>query len=144
MGCLRYLEGMFAFAIYDKRERKCFLVRDRFGIKPLFYWIDGEKLIFSSEIKPIFKILGFKPALDYKALNFYFWLDYIPAPYTVYQGISSLLPSHYLVFSEDKSSRINKYYNLEINEFKEATLKKHQAVVRGVLKESVKDRKSVV
>ncbi|MDP8234007.1 MAG: asparagine synthase (glutamine-hydrolyzing) [Candidatus Saelkia tenebricola] len=135
--CLGHLEGMFAFAIYDKRRKICFLSRDRFGIKPLFYWTDKEKLIFSSEIKPILKILGRKPAVSIEALNLYFWLDYVPSPYTIYQGVQSLLPSHYLVFSNQGVKR-NKYYNLEINEFKKTTIKEAVVSVRSVLGESVK------
>ncbi|MDP8217044.1 MAG: asparagine synthase (glutamine-hydrolyzing) [Candidatus Kaelpia imicola] len=112
VGCLERFEGMFAFAIWDSRDRSLFIARDRFGIKPLFYSHNRDGFIFSSSIKPILKLLNSKPGISDKALNLYFWLDYVPSPYTIYKGISSLLPAHYLVFSKDRGLDIKKYYSL--------------------------------
>ncbi|MDP8254016.1 MAG: asparagine synthase (glutamine-hydrolyzing) [Candidatus Kaelpia aquatica] len=115
--CLGYLDGMFAFAIYDSRDKSLFIARDRFGIKPLFYFNSGDGFIFSSSIKAIVKLLGYRPDISNKALNLYFWLDYIPSPHTIYQSISSLLPAHYLTFSKSKGLKLKKYYTLSISDY---------------------------
>lgn len=90
------INGMFAFAVHDRRQRKLLLARDRLGVKPLFYaYLDGE-LYFASEIKAILAGLGRVPSLRPDALGQYFLQGYVSAPDTVYQGIHALLPGHYL------------------------------------------------
>ena len=118
--CLDYLDGMFAFAIYNHKEESLFVARDRFGIKPLFYCLNDNKFIFSSSIKAIIRLLGYKPDISNKGLNFYFWLDYIPAPHTIYQGIFSLLPAHYLTFSKKRGAKVVKYYTLGSRDYSDS------------------------
>src|SRR3989338_9733691 len=71
-GCLNKLEGMFAFAIFNQKKKELFIARDRFGIKPLYYYADNSQLIFASEIKSILQFPDFKRDLDLIALDQYF------------------------------------------------------------------------
>jgi asparagine synthase (glutamine-hydrolysing) len=94
MGFLHKLNGMFAFAIIDKREQAMYIVRDRIGVKPLYVHDDGRQVTFASEIKSILKAGMPKPAMDKEALHHYLSFNYVPAPYTMYQGIRHLMPGH--------------------------------------------------
>lgn len=92
--------GMFAFALWDRRDRKLWLVRDRLGIKPL-YWTrqhtpDGEVLLFGSELKALTAYPGWRPVLDRDALSNYLRLSYIPAPDSIYRGVRKLRQGHIL------------------------------------------------
>ena len=92
--CLDKMEGMFAFAIYDKTKQKVFLARDRFGEKPLYYMQQGQQFVFASELKALQTVCGKRP-IDKTALNLFLSLSYIPAPYTIYQGIRKMMPGHF-------------------------------------------------
>lgn len=108
-GCLERLEGMFAFAIYDKNNGKVYIARDRFGEKPLYYYQEDGIFYFASELK------AFAPSLEHfkiskTAINLFLTLSYIPAPYTIYDGISKLLPGHYLEFDRKGTYTIRQYF----------------------------------
>lgn len=135
--CLGYLEGMFAFGIYDRKKRICFLARDRFGIKPLFYWANKGEIIFSSETKPILKLLNRPIELSSQAINLYFWLDYIPSPHTIYQEINSLLPGECLIYSPGKLQFL-RYYRLEIEPLDGREVEKNIFLVRERIANSVR------
>ena len=101
------LDGMFAFSIYDKRVNKIFIARDFFGEKPLYYSFCDNNFVWGSELKSITPQLDFKPKLSKKALQLFFSLTYIPAPYTIYEGVSKLEPNKYIEYSiEDKKLSI--------------------------------------
>lgn len=106
-GCLKYLRGMFAFAIYDSIDRTIFLARDRIGKKPLKYFLDDSQFIFASELKAIITQAGIKKELDYKALQLYLTYGYCPAPYTGFAGIKKLEPGNYLYINLDRKT-VNK------------------------------------
>lgn len=92
------LNGMFALAIWDSRRKSLYLIRDRFGIKPLFYAVMPESIWFASEIKALLSVPGFekKPCLE--ALHHYFSFDYIPGEMTAFEGIKEVRPGHWLEF----------------------------------------------
>ena len=94
--CVDHLRGMFAFAIWDRRDASLFIARDRLGIKPLYYFQNDEVLIFSSEIKTSLHYPGIKAQLDLEGLNSYLAFRYVPAPRTFFAGIQSLPPGHTL------------------------------------------------
>ncbi len=105
--------GMFAFVIYDKPKQKLFLVRDRAGVKPLYYYDDGTNFIFSSEIKSFHKHPNFKKVINRDILPFYFQFGYIPAPHTIYQNCYKLQPAHYMEYDlTSKSYTIYKYWDI--------------------------------
>jgi len=98
--CVNYLRGMFAFAIWDRETKQLFLARDRVGIKPLYYYWNGRKFLFASEIKAILQDPAIRRELDPCALDDYLTYLYIPAPKTIFQSIRKLLPGHTVTVSE--------------------------------------------
>lgn len=110
---LKKLRGMFAFAIWDEKTKKLFLARDRIGIKPLYYYFDDNRFIFSSELKGIVKDKKIKRKINPTALKYYFIYRYIPAPYSIWQGIYKLPPAHYLIYENNKHS-IKRYWDLKL------------------------------
>jgi asparagine synthase (glutamine-hydrolysing) len=94
--CVRELEGMFAFAIYDTARRRALLARDRLGKKPLFYAVLGGALHFASEIKALRRSPAWDSALDLSALEGYLSLGYFLAPDTIYRHVKQLEPGHVL------------------------------------------------
>lgn len=90
------LDGMFAFSIYDKTINKVLIARDFFGEKPLYYSLNGDSFYWCSELKSMLKVLTNKPIISIQGLNIYFQLNYIPAPYTIYESILKLEANHYL------------------------------------------------
>lgn len=109
--CVEYLNGMFAFAIWDSAERVLFLARDRFGIKPLFYGEYRNGFCFASEMKAMLADEQFPRGIDNQALAGYFMLSYIPGEATIYPEIRKLLPGHALTWRAG-NYRIRKYWDL--------------------------------
>jgi asparagine synthase (glutamine-hydrolysing) len=99
VNCLQYLRGMFAFVIYDQRQNIMFCARDRFGIKPFYYYVDSEKFIFGSEIKAILQVAEVDNSINLKALDDYFAYGYILGNKSIYQNIFKLQPANYLEFN---------------------------------------------
>ncbi|MGC1267876.1 MAG: asparagine synthase (glutamine-hydrolyzing) [Candidatus Acidiferrum sp.] len=97
--CFERLRGMFAIALWDSRERKLLLARDRVGKKPLYYAADGRRVVFGSELKALLPAGNLNLDVDPQALSDYFSFGYIPAPKTIYRNVRKLLPGHYLVAS---------------------------------------------
>lgn len=93
---LHHLEGMFAFALLDEAQQKMFLVRDRFGIKPLYYTVQNQQLCFASELKAIHATGIFSKELDVSSFADYFVYRYIPSPKTIWKNFWKLPPAHYL------------------------------------------------
>ena len=95
------LNGMFAIAIYDKLENSLYLLRDRMGIKPLYYYHKNNELIYASEIKA-FKSLELKLSINYSAIYSYLHLGYLPKDLTIYNEINKVKPGHILKFQNNK------------------------------------------
>ncbi len=95
--CLQYLEGMFAFALWDSEKERLLIARDRMGEKPLHYGVFGGQLIFGSELKGILAHPRSKKELCMEALQKYLALEYVPAPLSIFDGIRKLMPAHYLM-----------------------------------------------
>ncbi|MFM2129784.1 MAG: hypothetical protein RL477_1330, partial [Pseudomonadota bacterium] len=104
--------GMFAFALWDRRERVLTLVRDRLGIKPLYWARVGRMILFGSEIKAILAHPAFRPELDRDALAAYLRLGYVPAPHSIYRNLSKLRPGHILRVGLDGNVREDKFWDL--------------------------------
>ncbi len=97
--------GMFAFSLWDRKERTLYLVRDRLGIKPLFYGWQGNSFLFGSELKAVKRHPDFKGDVDTNSLALMMRHNYIPSPYSIYKGIKKLSPGHILVLSTESSNR---------------------------------------
>jgi len=95
---LHKLNGMFCISIYDRKKQMMFLVRDRIGVKPLFIYDDGKQLLFSSEIKSLLRA-GVRPKINERALNLFLAYNYVPPPYTMFEGVAHLMPSHVMKIS---------------------------------------------
>ncbi|MBI2824158.1 MAG: asparagine synthase (glutamine-hydrolyzing) [Planctomycetia bacterium] len=105
------IDGMFAFAIHDRKRKSLFLARDPFGIKPLFYALDDNRLVFGSEIKPILASGEVSRQVDRSALNDYFDFHWIPAPRSIFADIRKLPHAHTLELDLDSwQSRSRRYW----------------------------------
>lgn len=100
-GCFAKLRGMFSIALWDSRQRKLILARDRVGKKPLFYAADKDRILFGSELKALLASGLLSREMDYEALSDYFSLGYVPAPKTIYRTVRKVMPGSYLVASAD-------------------------------------------
>ncbi len=111
-GVVARLRGMFAFALWDSRERRLMLARDRLGQKPLYYgWHDGA-FLFGSEIKAILAWPGVERRPDLTAIHHYLTFQYVPAPATAFAGVACLEPAHYLIVEADGTTRSERYWSL--------------------------------
>ena len=112
--CLKYLRGMFAFAIWDNNKQQLFCARDRFGIKPFYYYQDVNKMVFGSEIKSILKSEEIDKSLSPEALDSYFAFGYITSDLSIYKNIRKLQPGHFMILSlkEKVKIEIKKYWKI--------------------------------
>ncbi|MBF0212575.1 MAG: asparagine synthase (glutamine-hydrolyzing) [Magnetococcales bacterium] len=110
--CLDRLNGIFAFAIYDRQERTLFLARDHLGVKPLFYWQDADSIAFASEPLALFGPIIPLPKPHAPDLDTFFTYNYLPAPATGLQNLRQLPPGHLLTISP-RSFRLRPYWQLE-------------------------------
>jgi asparagine synthase (glutamine-hydrolysing) len=108
---VEHLNGMFAIALWDPQKKKLMLARDRFGEKPLYYGIFDGKLLYASEPKALLAHPSVKRELDLNSLREYLSFDYVPAPRSIYKGISKLPAAHILVV-ENGEVRTRRYWNL--------------------------------
>jgi asparagine synthase (glutamine-hydrolysing) len=101
-GCLAHLAGMFAFCIFDKRNRTLFLARDRLGEKPLYYYRDGSRIVFASELKAFAEDPSIPRIMHPEAVADYFSYHFVPGPKTIYQNIFKVQPGHAMYVDGDK------------------------------------------
>jgi len=109
--CLDSLDGMFALAVWDVRQKRCLLARDRMGVKPLYYHVDERRLVFASELSAVVAAPGVPREIDAAALADYLTFGFIPSPRTIYRGIRKLQPGHCLVYGEARAS-VRAYWDL--------------------------------
>jgi asparagine synthase (glutamine-hydrolysing) len=105
------LNGMFAFALWDATRRRLLVARDRMGIKPLYHAQDGPRLLFASEAKAIVAAVGTVAGIDSVALHEYLALGYVPAPYSIFPGVSKLPPGSMLIVA-DGHVRVERFWRL--------------------------------
>ncbi len=107
-----HIHGMFAIALYDRASSEVFLIRDRIGKKPLFYWIDGGNIVFGSELKPIIKCPGFKGEIRRQLLPRYLYNQYISAPETIFTDVYKLEAGSVLRFKDGEIKKW-KYWDIK-------------------------------
>ncbi len=98
--CVERLAGMFAFAIWDSRQRRLLLARDRVGKKPLYVTQSGSRIAFASELKSLVAADLTSGQVDLEALDCYFTLGYVPSPWSILAGVNKIRPAHYVLFDE--------------------------------------------
>ena len=139
--CLSYLNGMFAFAIYDSIKEELFIARDRAGEKPLFYRIDNKTLYFASELKALLVNQSLPRRIDMESLDCYLSFGYVPGERCIFSGYKKLKPAHALSFNINSSElKIWKYWQPsmfedKINDINEISLVNE---LESILEDSVK------
>ena len=134
------LRGMFSFAIWDINRKRIVLGRDRFGIKPLYYLLDSEHLVFGSEMKSILKGNFSKKVLDWQAVDSFFSYGYILSPLTIYNDIRKLSPGHILVIESVNnhfSGTLKRYWKPEFCEDTSLTFEDYKELIKEKLNETV-------
>ncbi len=139
-----HINGMFAIAIFDRDTQDVYLIRDRIGKKPLFYWVDGENLVFASELKPIMKCPGFKPEIRNQLLPRFLFQQYIAAPDTIFTDVYKLEAGGVLKFHLGELTKW-KYWDIKkvYAEKSADQIKSYDEAKEGLkerLKKSVADR----
>lgn len=109
---VRRMVGMFAFALWDRMERRLWLVRDRLGIKPLYYGIVGDLFLFGSELKALRAKEGWTPEVDRDALTAFLRFNYVPAPQSIYRGIGKLEPGCFVEYAPGAAPQVTRYWDM--------------------------------
>lgn len=112
--CVSHLNGMFAFALWDKNQKLLFLARDRMGVKPLYYALQNNSIYFSSELKGLLALPFIKRELNIDALNKYLTFENIPSPNTIIKNIYKLEPGHLLTV-KDRQIKIEQYWDIPLD-----------------------------
>ncbi|HEX7960726.1 MAG TPA: asparagine synthase (glutamine-hydrolyzing), partial [Terriglobales bacterium] len=120
--CFERLNGMFAIALWDIKQRRLLLARDRIGEKPLYYSVEKDRLLFGSELKALLAADSLSRNIDSQALSDYFSLGYIPAPKTIYSAVRKVKPAHYVVVSDDGLEE-KEYWNFSFRQTEHRTEK---------------------
>lgn len=137
--CIDRMIGMFAFAIWDRKQQKLFLARDRMGIKPLYYTLDDQGIIFASEIKAILAAVPQKPTVNMAMFDAYMSVGYTPTENTLFQGIVKLKPGHFMVI-EDGQIRTQQYWDLKYDQGKDLGEEYYIQRTRELLEDAVRLR----
>ncbi len=111
--CVQHLRGMFAFAIWNRDTKTLFIARDRLGIKPLYYKLTPERLLFGSEIKAVLAHGGIRPEFNRAVLPEYLAFGYLSGEESFYAGIRKLLPGHTMTIAPDGTAEIRQYWDLD-------------------------------
>jgi asparagine synthase (glutamine-hydrolysing) len=136
--CVAKLNGMFAFAIWDGGNDKLFLARDRLGVKPLYYFFDGRRLVFGSELKAILQCRDIPREIDRRALDAFLTFEYIPAPLSIFAQIQKLPAGHVLTL-EGGEITTRQYWDLQYGRVKADEQELTEALYK-LLKDSVRMR----
>lgn len=138
--CVNHLDGMFAFAIWDKENKSLFIARDRLGIKPLYYVLDNDKIIFSSSVKAILNSDLIYRKIRQESLVDYLRFQTVHSPYTIIEDLYSLDPGQY-IFLNDEKQELKTYWHLTENwKIAENSISKVQHKVSDLLSKSVEKR----
>ncbi|MCI0684583.1 MAG: asparagine synthase (glutamine-hydrolyzing) [Gemmataceae bacterium] len=133
------LRGMFAFALWDRRERRLLLARDRLGIKPLYVYRDADKLLFGSELKAILAYPGVRPRLRPAALEDYLTFGMVPGQTTIFEQMEKLPPAHTLVARADRLDQApRRYWRLRMAPDAKPTQQEWQEAIRAKIDETVR------
>ncbi len=139
--CVAHLRGMFAFAIYDEKERTLFCARDRVGKKPFKYYVDDTVFMFASELKAILTQVEYAKSVDPVAIHHFLTLGYCPAPLTGFAKIQKLEPAHYL-FIDLKTKTVEKkrYWKLDYSQKSQLSEAQWKKKALAKLREAVQSR----
>lgn len=137
--CVQHFNGMFAFAIWDVRERKLFLARDRIGIKPLYYWLDNEKIIFASEIKSLLQYPVVYAEATPEGIDMFMTFGYVTGEKTIFRNIRRLMPGHTLTV-QNGTVDVRRYWHLDYKIDTSKSQEAHEAELEYRLKRAIQLR----
>ena len=117
LSCIDRFRGMFAIALYDREKEELYLIRDRVGKKPLYYWLDQDNIVFASELKPIMEYPGFPRVIRKDVIGRYLYQQYICEPDTIFESVYKVEPGQVVCFhvkKEEASERVTswKYWDI--------------------------------
>lgn len=137
--CLHKLNGFFAFCVLNKETEELFIARDRYGIKPLYFFYSSDFFCFASELKALGKF-PIEKKINIEALELYFQLGYIPSPHCILDNVLKLNPGHYLTMDKAKLET-HQYYSVKIqSQSKIPSYSEAKSKVKELLEESVQKR----
>ena len=137
--CLQKLNGMFAFAIWDKTKQELFIARDRLGKKPLYYFSENGRFAFGSEIKAILALDNIPRDVRLDAVHDFFSYQYVPDPKSIFKHIHKLPPAHYMVLNENGFT-ITEYWDLSFNTQSTSSEEDNKAQLKALLEHVTKQR----
>lgn len=144
ISCVERFQGMFAISLYDREKEELCLVRDRIGKKPLYYWLDGENLVFASELKPIMECPGFDKSIRKDVIKRYLYQQCVNEPDSIFENVYKVEPGQMVRFKQGRLSK-HKYWDIA----KVYHAKKQEAVgsyeeakeeLKAILKDAVRKR----
>ncbi len=138
--CLKFLNGMFAFAIWDNEKGELFLAKDRAGKKPLYYSSHGGIFVFTSEIKSLLSLPWIKSELDEKAFYHFLTFNMLPPPATMFKNIFKMHPGHYMVVNKSGIKKYERYWEVSYTDLQNETLASLEQKTFDALQHSVSYR----
>ena len=138
--CVKYFNGMFAFAIWDSKQNKLFLARDRFGKKPLYYAVFDNQFIFGSELKAVLKHPSARKEIDRDALSKYFAYEYVPSPFSIFKNIRKLEAASTIAVRGGIVMMSKRYWDIEFKPRENFDPRNAEPRMIALLKESVRKR----
>jgi asparagine synthase (glutamine-hydrolysing) len=135
---VNFLNGMFAIALYDMKNKKVLLVRDRMGIKPLHYTIKNGTIVFASELKALIEFGGVERRLNYKSLYNFLTFEYVSAPNTIYEDVFKLMPGEMFIINQTGIKK-EKYWYPEIKK-EDYTINELEKRIKDLMTSSIKYR----
>ncbi|MDE7477008.1 MAG: asparagine synthase (glutamine-hydrolyzing), partial [Lachnospiraceae bacterium] len=144
ISCVDRFQGMFAISIYDKEKGDLYLIRDRIGKKPLYYWLDGDNLVFASELKPIMECPGFPKMIRKDVLKRYLYQQCVNEPDSIFENVYKVEPGQMIRFRNGKISKhkywdIAKVYHAKKQE-KVGSYEEAKEELKAILKDAVQKR----
>ena len=137
--CLEKLNGMFAFALWDKNKQELFIARDRLGKKPLYYYTEGDRFAFGSEIKAILALKDIPREIRLDAVYDFFAYQYVPDPKSIFQHIHKLPPAHYMLLNKNGFS-IHEYWDVSFKNISTKSEEEHKAELKALLEKVTRQR----
>ncbi|MBQ2115562.1 MAG: asparagine synthase (glutamine-hydrolyzing) [Lachnospiraceae bacterium] len=147
ISCIDRFQGMFAIALYDRETKELFLVRDRIGKKPLYYWYENENLVFASELKPIMAHPNFKKTIRRDVIKRYMYQQCVNEPDSIFENVYKVEPGQIVKFDVKASQKLSKWKYWDIatvyNKMKNKPVGSYEeakAELKDILRDSVKKR----
>ena len=137
--CVEHFNGMFAFAIWDAHKRELFLARDRIGIKPLYYWLDHEKLLFASEIKSLLQYPDVVAEATVEGIDRFMTFGYATGPDTIFRNVHRLMPGHTLTV-KDREVTTRRYWQLSYTVDSQTSQEEHETQLKSRLEDAIRLR----